>query len=47
VLVETADGRGHAADMTAFVVRGAPAGAAMVEVLAAGVEGDAVVGVPA
>jgi threonylcarbamoyladenosine tRNA methylthiotransferase MtaB len=46
VLVETGGGRGHAADMTAFVVPGAPAGA-MVEVLAAGVEDDAVVGVPA
>jgi hypothetical protein len=32
--------------MTAFVVHGAPAGA-MVDVLAAGIEGDAVVGVPA
>jgi threonylcarbamoyladenosine tRNA methylthiotransferase MtaB len=46
VLVETGDGRGHADDMTAFVVPGAPAGA-IVEVLAAGVQGDAVVGVPA
>jgi threonylcarbamoyladenosine tRNA methylthiotransferase MtaB len=46
VLVETGDGRGHADDMTAFVVHGAPAGA-MVDVLAAGIEGDAVVGVPA
>ena len=46
ILVETGDGRGHADDMTAFVVPGAPAGA-MVDVLAAGVEGDAVVGVPA
>jgi threonylcarbamoyladenosine tRNA methylthiotransferase MtaB len=46
VLVETGEGRGHADDMTAFVVPGAPAGA-MVDVVAAGVEGDAVVGVPA
>jgi threonylcarbamoyladenosine tRNA methylthiotransferase MtaB len=46
VLVETGAGRGHAEDMTAFVVPGAAAGA-MVEVVAAGVEGDAVVGVPA
>jgi threonylcarbamoyladenosine tRNA methylthiotransferase MtaB len=46
VLVETGAGRGHADDMTAFVVPGAPAGA-MVDVVAAGVEGDAVLGVPA
>ena len=46
VLVETGEGRGHADDMTAFVVPGAPAGA-MVDVVAAGIEGDAVVGVPA
>jgi threonylcarbamoyladenosine tRNA methylthiotransferase MtaB len=46
VLVETGDGRGHADDMTAFVVAGAPAGT-MVDVVATGIEGDAVVGVPA
>jgi threonylcarbamoyladenosine tRNA methylthiotransferase MtaB len=46
ILVETGDGRGHAEDMTAFLVPGAPVGA-MVDVLAGGVEGDAVVGVPA
>jgi threonylcarbamoyladenosine tRNA methylthiotransferase MtaB len=46
VLVETGAGRGHADDMTAFVVAGAPAGA-MVDVLAVGVQGDAVVGVAA
>jgi threonylcarbamoyladenosine tRNA methylthiotransferase MtaB len=46
VLVETGAGRGHADDMTAFVVPGAPAGA-MVDVVAAGIDGDAVVGVPA
>jgi threonylcarbamoyladenosine tRNA methylthiotransferase MtaB len=46
VLVETGDGRGHADDMTAFVVAGAAPGA-MVDVVAAGVDGDAVVGVPA
>jgi threonylcarbamoyladenosine tRNA methylthiotransferase MtaB len=46
VLVETGDGRGHADDMTAFVVAGAAPGE-MVDVVAAGVDGDAVVGVPA
>jgi threonylcarbamoyladenosine tRNA methylthiotransferase MtaB len=46
VLVETGDGRGHADDMTAFVVAGAAPGA-LVDVVAAGVDGDAVVGVPA
>ena len=46
MLVETGEGRGHADDMTAFVVPGAPAGA-MVDVVAAGIDGDAVVGVPA
>jgi len=46
VLVETADGRGHADDMTAFVVPGAVPGA-LLDVVAAGVHGDAVVGVPA
>jgi threonylcarbamoyladenosine tRNA methylthiotransferase MtaB len=46
ILVETAGGRGHADDMTAFVVAGAAPGA-LVDVVAAGVDGDAVVGVPA
>jgi MiaB/RimO family radical SAM methylthiotransferase len=46
VLVETAAGRGHGDDMTAFLVPGAAPGG-MVEVVAAGVDGDAVVGVPA
>jgi threonylcarbamoyladenosine tRNA methylthiotransferase MtaB len=46
ILVETADGRGHADDMTAFVVAGAAPGT-LVDVVAAGVDGDAVVGVPA
>jgi tRNA A37 methylthiotransferase MiaB len=46
ILVETAGGRGHADDMTAFVVPGAPAGA-LVDVVAGEVEGDAVLGVPA
>ena len=46
ILVETGDGRGHADDMTAFVVAGATPGT-LVDVVAAGVEGDAVVGVPA
>jgi threonylcarbamoyladenosine tRNA methylthiotransferase MtaB len=46
VLVETGDGRGHADDMTAFVVAGAAPGE-VVDVVAAGVDGDAVVGVPA
>jgi threonylcarbamoyladenosine tRNA methylthiotransferase MtaB len=46
VLVETGDGRGHADDMTAFVVPGAAAGA-MVDVVATALAGDAVVGVPA
>ena len=46
ILVETGDGRGHSEDMTAFVVAGAAPGA-MVDVVAAGVDGDAVLGVPA
>ncbi len=46
ILVETGEGRGHADDMTAFVVSGATPGA-MVDVVAAGIDGDAVVGVPA
>jgi tRNA A37 methylthiotransferase MiaB len=46
ILVETAGGRGHADDMTAFLVPGASAGA-MVDVVATGVEGEAVLGVPA
>ena len=46
VLVETAAGRGHSDDLTVFVVPGAAPGR-MVDVVAAGVEGDAVVGVPA
>jgi threonylcarbamoyladenosine tRNA methylthiotransferase MtaB len=46
VLVETAAGRGHSDDLTAFVVVGAAPGR-MVDVVAAGVDGDAVVGVPA
>jgi len=46
VLVETAAGRGHGDDMTSFVVAGAAPGR-MVDVVAAGVDGDAVVGVPA
>jgi threonylcarbamoyladenosine tRNA methylthiotransferase MtaB len=45
VLVETAAGRGHSDDLTAFVVGGATPGA-LVEVVAAGTAGDAVVGVP-
>jgi threonylcarbamoyladenosine tRNA methylthiotransferase MtaB len=46
VLVETAAGRGHSDDLTAFVVPGALPGR-IVEVVAAGIRGDAVVGVPA
>jgi threonylcarbamoyladenosine tRNA methylthiotransferase MtaB len=46
VLIETGDGRGHAEDMTVFVVPGAPAGA-LLDVVATRVEGDAVVGIPA
>ncbi|HEX3328660.1 MAG TPA: MiaB/RimO family radical SAM methylthiotransferase [Gaiellales bacterium] len=46
ILVESGDGHGHADDMTAFVVAGAAPGT-LVDVVAAGVEGDAVVGVPA
>ncbi len=46
VLVETAAGRGHSDDLTAFVVSGAVPGR-IVDVVAAGVRGDAVVGVPA
>jgi tRNA A37 methylthiotransferase MiaB len=46
VLVETAAGRGRSDDFTAFVVPGARPGR-LVEVVAAGVRGDAVVGVPA
>jgi threonylcarbamoyladenosine tRNA methylthiotransferase MtaB len=46
VLVETAAGRGHSDDLTAFVVPGAAPGG-IVDVVAAGVWGDAVVGVPA
>jgi threonylcarbamoyladenosine tRNA methylthiotransferase MtaB len=46
VLVETAAGRGHSGDLTAFVVPGAVPGA-IVDVVAAGVRGDAVLGVPA
>jgi len=46
VLVETGDGRGHADDMTAFVVPGAAQGT-IVDVVATAVDGDAVVGVPA
>jgi len=46
ILVETREGRGHADDMTAFVVRGASPGT-MVDVVAAGIDGDAVLGVPA
>ena len=46
ILVETGDGRGHSEDMTEFVVAGAAPGA-MVDVVAAGVDGDAVLGVPA
>jgi len=46
VLVETAAGRGHSDDLTAFVVPGAAVGR-LVDVVAAGVYGDAVVGVPA
>jgi threonylcarbamoyladenosine tRNA methylthiotransferase MtaB len=46
VLVETAAGRGHSDDLTAFLVPGAAAGA-IVDVVAAGTHGDAVVGVPA
>ena len=46
VLVETAAGRGHSDDLTAFVVPGAAPGG-IVDVVAAGVRGDAVVGVPA
>jgi threonylcarbamoyladenosine tRNA methylthiotransferase MtaB len=46
VLVETGDGRGHADDMTAFVVPGAAPGT-LVDVVGVAVAGDAVVGVPA
>jgi tRNA A37 methylthiotransferase MiaB len=46
VLVETAAGRGHCDDLTAFVVPGAAPGG-IVDVVAAGVVGDAVLGVPA
>jgi threonylcarbamoyladenosine tRNA methylthiotransferase MtaB len=46
VLVETAAGRGHCDDLTAFVVAGAAPGA-MVDVVGVGVAGDAVVGVRA
>jgi threonylcarbamoyladenosine tRNA methylthiotransferase MtaB len=46
VLVETAGGRGHSDDLTAFVVAGAAPGT-LVDVVGAGVAGDAVVGVPA
>jgi len=46
VLVETGDGRGHADDMTAFVVPGAAQGT-IVDVVATAVDGDAVVGMPA
>jgi threonylcarbamoyladenosine tRNA methylthiotransferase MtaB len=46
VLIETAAGRGHSDDLTAFVVPGAVPGG-FVDVVAAGVLDDAVVGVPA
>jgi len=46
VLVETAAGRGHCDDLTAFVVPGAAPGG-IVDVVAGGVLGDAVLGVPA
>jgi threonylcarbamoyladenosine tRNA methylthiotransferase MtaB len=46
VLVETEAGRGHSDDLTPFVVPGAAPGR-IVDVIAAGIEGDAVVGVPA
>ena len=46
ILIETSGGRGHADDMTPFVVPGATPGA-LVDVVAAGTDGDAVVGVPA
>jgi threonylcarbamoyladenosine tRNA methylthiotransferase MtaB len=46
VLVETAAGRGHSDDLTPFVVAGAAPGR-MVDVVASGVRGGAVVGVPA
>jgi len=44
--VETAAGRGHSDDLTAFVVPGAAPGG-IVDVVAGGVLGDAVLGVPA
>jgi threonylcarbamoyladenosine tRNA methylthiotransferase MtaB len=46
VLIETAAGRGHSDDLTAFVVPGAAPGR-IVDVIAGAVDGDAVVGVPA
>jgi len=46
VLVETAAGRGHSDDLTAFVVPGGVPGA-IVDVIGVGTDGDAVVGVPA
>jgi threonylcarbamoyladenosine tRNA methylthiotransferase MtaB len=46
VLVETAAGRGHSDDLTAYIVAGAEPGT-LVDVVAAGVTRDAVVGVPA
>ena len=45
VLVETAAGRGHSDDLTAFVVPGAVPGG-IVDVIGAGTDGDVVVGVP-
>jgi threonylcarbamoyladenosine tRNA methylthiotransferase MtaB len=46
VLIETAAGRGHSDDLTAFVVPGAAPGR-IVDVIAGAVDGDAVLGVPA